>query len=804
VAALSRGATGTRRHSAGEPVPIELPWTEVDLSALDARLRAVCAAEERRAAVLNGDGSVGWGAVGQLLAPELPALRALAPARAGSLWAAGDPRWAALRDARLSPVECDILLVVLAGYLEPRYQAGYAVLQDDLGQPRPTERLLLRVVGSDAASQRQVAAALADGAPLLATGLVKVVPGDHPPLRRPFDLPPEVRLTLIGARAPAAGPVPATWQGSSGSTGLAPWVVVHGSGDRVAAVEAELDGALAVRVSLPAAPAEALAAARAAWRIGLLTAATPVLDAGDLSDADADRVGAELDRLIVTHGGRARLLTAGRLALPAPHRTCGEPTWAQRRQAWRDAVRARGGRLSAADAAQLATDHLLLPSEVTGLVTAAGATDRATLDRAALDHARSGAAPVPHALDVEPKRDLSALVLRDTTRDALSRLIHFARERDRLAENPALALRYRLDRGPVALFSGRPGTGKTLAAEAVATELRRPLAVVDLANLVSKYIGDTEKHIDAALEAGQRQGAVLLFDEADSLFSHRVERAGSAGEQFANMVVAYLLQRIERHRGVVLLSTNLRATIDEAFLRRIDFHVEFPLPDPDERERIWSLMLGVGMELAPEVDRAALAMHRLSGGEIRNAGLRALLAADGDGGVVTMAHLEEGIRLQSWEAGHIARREVAGRPPDRGQVLRGLVEHLEETLAAELRRRFLKEIHVVHGSPTDRALAGKRPAVSVALFRLAGIPRGSGGTRAGFIVSTWSHRAEEEHELLGVAHEVLTGLGELMVHGVPVCLRVQESHDFDLLHRFWSSHDHPVKASIVLDAETAA
>jgi hypothetical protein len=460
--------------------------------------------------------------------------------------------------------------------------------------------------------------------------------------------------------------------------------------------------------------------------------------------------------------------------------------------------------LSVATSAQLATDHRLLPSEIARLVAAADATDRATLDRVALENgaARDVTGAVPHAQHVEPRRDLGALVLRDTTREALGRLIHFARERDRLAENAALALRYRLDRGPVALLSGRPGTGKTLAAEAVATELRRPLAVIDLASLVSKYIGDTEKHVDAALDAGQRHGAVLLFDEADSLFSHRVERAGSAGEQFANMVVAYLLQRIERHRGVVLLSTNLRATIDEAFLRRVDFHIEFPLPERDERERIWSLMLDTGIEVSPDVDRAALAVQRLSGGEIHNAGLRAVLAAARDGGVVTMAHLEEGIRLQSWEAGHIARRDPAG-PPDRGRLLRGVVEQLEELLAAELRRRFLKEVHVVHGAPTDKALAGKRPAVSVALFRLAGIPRGPGGTRAGFIVSTWSHRAEEEHELLGVVHEVLSGLGEMVVHGVRLGVHLHGSHDFDLLHRFWGSHGHPVKASIVLDVETA-
>src|SRR5690606_30965169 len=148
--------------------------------------------------------------------------------------------------------------------------------------------------------------------------------------------------------------------------------------------------------------------------------------------------------------------------------------------------------------------------------------------------------------------------------------------------------RFRLQRGPIVLFSGRSGTGKTLGAEIVANELRRPPHVVDLARLVSKYNGETDKNIHEVLAAGERAGAVLFFDEADSLFSQRTEVSNS-NDRFANLEVGYLLQRIETHDGLVILATNLRQSIDEAFLRRFHTRVEFPLPGPVERRKIWEI-----------------------------------------------------------------------------------------------------------------------------------------------------------------------------------------------------------------------
>ncbi len=144
--------------------------------------------------------------------------------------------------------------------------------------------------------------------------------------------------------------------------------------------------------------------------------------------------------------------------------------------------------------------------------------------------------------------------------------------------------------------------------------------------------------------------------------------------------------------------------------------------------------------------------------------------------------------------------ELADTPPDRGALLRTFTEELQRKVEAWLRKTFLKEVYIVHGPPTKEALAGKRPAINLALHRLAA-PQSGPELRVGFIVSAWSNRPEEEHELLGVVLEALQQTGLKRIEGRRVSVRVQDSYDFELLHRFWSSHAQPVRASVVLDTE---
>jgi SpoVK/Ycf46/Vps4 family AAA+-type ATPase len=182
-------------------------------------------------------------------------------------------------------------------------------------------------------------------------------------------------------------------------------------------------------------------------------------------------------------------------------------------------------------------------------------------------------------------------------------------------------------RGLRLLFYGPPGTGKTLAAEAMARALGVDLLAVDIASLVSKWIGETEKNLAAVFEVAEASRALLLFDEADALFGRRTE-GHDANDRHANLETAFLLQRLERYEGVAVLATNLRASLDPAFTRRFEFIVEFPEPDIATRARLWRLHLPEDAPLAADVDLPQLAdWFAMSGAQIRNAALGAAFLA---------------------------------------------------------------------------------------------------------------------------------------------------------------------------------
>jgi hypothetical protein len=191
------------------------------------------------------------------------------------------------------------------------------------------------------------------------------------------------------------------------------------------------------------------------------------------------------------------------------------------------------------------------------------------------------------------------------------------------------------------LFAGPPGTGKTMAAEVIAGELGLDLYKIDLASIVSKYIGETEKNLDRVFTAAADSNAILLFDEADALFGKRSEVKDSH-DRYANIEIGYLLQKMEEYEGVAILATNLRQNLDEAFVRRIQVIVEFPFPDEEHRRRIWEVMFPQEMPRGDDVDFATLSREvKLAGGNIKNIALTAAFYAAADGQVVRMAHLAQ-------------------------------------------------------------------------------------------------------------------------------------------------------------------
>jgi hypothetical protein len=196
--------------------------------------------------------------------------------------------------------------------------------------------------------------------------------------------------------------------------------------------------------------------------------------------------------------------------------------------------------------------------------------------------------------------------------------------------------------GISALFAGASGTGKTMAAEVLANDLQLDLYRIDLSQVVSKYIGETEKNLRRVFDAAEEGGAVLLFDEADALFGKRSEVKDSH-DRYANIEVSYLLQRMEAYRGLAILTTNLKDAVDTAFLRRLRFIVQFPFPDAAHRAEIWRRIFPVQTPLEA-IDFSRLARLSIPGGNIRNIALHAAFLAAEAGDVVTMGHLARAAR----------------------------------------------------------------------------------------------------------------------------------------------------------------
>jgi SpoVK/Ycf46/Vps4 family AAA+-type ATPase len=245
---------------------------------------------------------------------------------------------------------------------------------------------------------------------------------------------------------------------------------------------------------------------------------------------------------------------------------------------------------------------------------------------------------------IEAVAGWSDLVLPEPQQAVLRVIAAQVRQRHRVYEEWGFAARSLRGLGISALFVGESGTGKTMAAEVLARDLRLDLYRIDLASVVSKYIGETERNLRQLFDAAEGSGAILLFDEADALFGRRSEVRDSH-DRYANVEVSYLLQRMEAYRGLAILTTNMKQALDPAFLRRIRFVVRFPFPDAALRSAIWR---GIFPSQTPttRLDFGQLAQLSVSGGHIHNIAMAgAFLAAD-DEEPVGMRHLAAAARAE--------------------------------------------------------------------------------------------------------------------------------------------------------------
>ncbi|MEU1179173.1 ATP-binding protein [Streptomyces sp. NPDC005820] len=383
---------------------------------------------------------------------------------------------------------------------------------------------------------------------------------------------------------------------------------------------------------LPAEPADRAVLARLWEREGVLLPAALLVEVSETTQAAA------VEAFVAMLGVPVVLSSQDPLAAAATHRAqlVVEPLeQAEQRELWRAALDGRGDDV---DVAGLVA-QFSLPGHV---IRSAGAVAReadgdvrAAAWRAGLAHARI-------ALDelgrrVEPGAGWDDLVVPERQRRILREIVAHVRQRATVHQDWGFEDVLRRGLGVTALFAGSSGTGKTLAAEVVAGELGLDLFVIDLSQVVSKYIGETEKNLRRIFDAAERGGAVLLFDEADALFGKRSEVKDSH-DRYANLEVSYLLMRMESYRGLAILTTNQKKALDHAFMRRLRFVVDFPFPDAAERAEIWRRVI------PPRVPVDGVAVERLAqltvaGGSIRNVALSAAFLAADEGTELQMRHL---------------------------------------------------------------------------------------------------------------------------------------------------------------------
>ncbi|BAV96963.1 ATP-binding protein [Lysobacter enzymogenes] len=615
-------------------------------------------------------------------APALPAPQALAERiadaheqRQRAAHADSPPALPALAERLgLSPFETDILLLCAAMELDPSLPALIAAAQgggpgvptfalalrlfdepswDALAPQRPLRYLHLLQVDQAGAPALTAAALRADervvacikGLNLLDERLSAVLSPCEPAPLSPSQRDSAQRiLAALRAAAPGASLPVAQLLGTD-----------PGSRQAIACEAAQALGRHLYRLpmeSLPAQRADVDLLARLWQRESLLLPVALYIDA-DALDGGGEATAALRQFLAHPLGLSFLGLRETPLALETAHYSAPAPlpSAAEQHEAWLQHLPQRASDDAPADApeptrereaAELSGHFQLNLGQIRAAAAAAAARD----GDSAWDACRELSTARLDALAqrLTPKARWPDLVLNEESTGLLRQIAAQVRERHRVYQQWGYAERMNRGMGISALFAGESGTGKTMAAEVIANELRLDLFRIDLSGVVSKYIGETEKNLRKLFDAAEQGGAILFFDEADALFGKRSEVKDSH-DRYANIEINYLLQRMEAFSGLAILATNMKGSLDTAFMRRLRFVVNFQFPGPGERKRLWRGALPSGVP-CETLDYDRLARFNLSGGNIHSIALNAAFAAAGDGGAVGMPRLLDAVRTE--------------------------------------------------------------------------------------------------------------------------------------------------------------
>jgi hypothetical protein len=585
------------------------------------------------------------------------------------------------RNAGLSAFDVHLLAIALLPDLDSRFEKLYGYLNDDVTRRRATVGLALELTGA-AATSAAARRALSPAGALVDLGLVIVEDPERPFLTRSLRVPdrvvshllgddtpdPSVRAVMIdveGYPSPLADRVARALRAGGGVVHIREREAGTGTALAVAALDRTDRGAVVVDLTLVTREPEPAELVLACVREALIRG--------------AGLVAGPVEALAENNPESVRRLSRW----PAPVLFVGSATWDPLWSAApplvvdapllgaRERIALLHSHLHHAGAAvepDTLGAHLSLgPAQVQRAVNAARTA--AMLDGGVVTAAdlRSGiraqnAAGLERlARRIEPEVSWHDLVLAPAVRRSLEELAARARHRDQVLVDWRMRPGGGRGRGVSALFAGDSGTGKTMSAEVIAADLGLDLYTINLATVVDKYVGETEKNLERIFAEAGGVNAVLFFDEADAIFGKRSD-VRDAHDRYANIESAYLLQRIETFDGLAVLATNLRANIDEAFTRRLDAIIDFPAPTSDLREALWRQCLGPPLPVADDVDIAFCAeSFELAGGNIRSAATTAAYLAAEARSPVAMAHVIAAVAQEYRKLGRLVLEKEFGR-----------------------------------------------------------------------------------------------------------------------------------------------
>ncbi|MGK2319779.1 ATP-binding protein [Gordonia rhizosphera] len=579
------------------------------------------------------------------------------------------------RCAGLTDLDVELLLICALPEIDARWERLYGYLNDDVSRRRASPGLALALAGYstwDAVAR----ARLAPGAPLASLGLLEFSDVDRPFLTRTLRVPDRVVDHLLGDDAPPRALTdilvdPGLHRGETTSRVAralrSSWGLIYLRDDTsgvgsaaVVAAAAEVRRRSLVIDARRLGGRDVGAILHAVRREAVLTDAVVVVESfHELSESDSCATLFECPTpvVLVGHGPWAPE-TGDRLPIlvevPAV-------ATADRLAMWRNGIGQADSGIQVGDVAVYA----LNPAQIRRAVANAAAVADVDATTMTVGHVREGARMLNSAglqrlaRRTTPAVDWDDLVLPASTTQMLRDLAARARYRERVLGEWRMRPGGGRGHGVIGLFAGDSGTGKTMAAEVLAADLGLDMYTVDLASVVSKWIGETEKNLDRIFAEAESVNAVLVFDEADALFGKRSE-VRDAQDRYANVETAYLLARMESFRGLAILTTNLRANLDDAFTRRLDAVVEFPRPDENARRELWRRCLRDPVPCAPHLDLEFCAgAFPMSGGNIRAAAVSAAYRAADTGHPVGTDDLVYGIEQEYRKLGRLIGPEFA-------------------------------------------------------------------------------------------------------------------------------------------------